>query len=89
MGGNGIDGEFGVCGSKPLDLEWISHGVLLYSTGKYAQSFRLEYDGRQYEKKCCTAEIVGTLQICENVKQEDEIKREVQARDIHLRIVGT
>ena len=31
--GSGMNGEFGVGRCKLLDLEWISSGVLLYSTG--------------------------------------------------------
>ena len=27
-------------------LEWISNEVLLYSTGNYTQSLRIEHDGR-------------------------------------------
>ena len=36
-GGSGMDEEFGVSRCKPLHLEWISNGVLLYSTGNYIQ----------------------------------------------------
>ena len=70
-GGNGMDWEFGVGRCKLLHLEWINNGVLLYNTGNYAQSLRVECDGREYEKKsvyicmtgslCCTAEIDTTL----------------------------
>ena len=42
----GMDREFGVGGCKLLHLEWISNGVLLYSTGNYVQSLGLEQDGR-------------------------------------------
>ena len=59
-----MDGEFGIGRCKPL--EWISNGVLLYNTGNYIQSLRIEHDGRWYEKMnvyicvagslCCTAE---------------------------------
>ena len=35
-GGNWIDGEFGVGKCELLYLEWISTGVLLYSTGNYS-----------------------------------------------------
>ena len=31
---------------KLLHLEWISHEVLLYSTGNYIQSLVIEHDGR-------------------------------------------
>ena len=45
-GGNGIYREFGVGRYKLLHLEWISNGVLLYSTGNYIQSLGVEHDGR-------------------------------------------
>ena len=45
------DGNFGVGRCKILYLEWIRNWVLLYSTGNYTQSFGIEHDGRQYEKK--------------------------------------
>ena len=50
-GGSGMDGEFGVGKCKLLCLEWISKGILLYSTGNYVQSLGVEHDGRWYEKK--------------------------------------
>ena len=66
-----MDWEFGVIRCKVLHLEWISNGVLLYSTGNYIQSLGTEHDGRQYEQKnvyicvteplCCTAEISTTF----------------------------
>ena len=31
---------------KLLHLEWISYGVLLYSTGNYIQALGIEHDGR-------------------------------------------
>jgi len=46
-----MDGEFGAGRCKLLHLEWISNEILLYSTGNYIQSFGIEHDGRQYEKK--------------------------------------
>ena len=45
-GRSGMDGEFGVGRCKLSHLEWISNGVLLYSTGSYVQSLGAEYDGR-------------------------------------------
>ena len=45
-GGSGMDGEFGIGRRKLVHLEWISNEVLLYSTGNYIQSLRLEHDGR-------------------------------------------
>ena len=45
-GGRRMDGEFGVDRCKLLHLEWISNGVLLYSTGNYIQSLELEHDER-------------------------------------------
>ena len=50
-GGRGMDREFGVSRCKLLHLEWISNGVLLYSSGNNIQSRLIEYDGREYEKK--------------------------------------
>ena len=38
-------------GTPQSDLEWINSEILLYSTGNYSQSLRIEYDGRQYKKK--------------------------------------
>ena len=43
-GGSEMNGVLGVDRYKLLHLEWISSGVLLYSTGNYVQSFGLEYD---------------------------------------------
>ena len=34
-GGSGMDWEFGVNRCKQLPLEWISDGILLYSTENY------------------------------------------------------
>ena len=69
--GSGMDWEFGVSKSKLLHLEWISHEVLLYSTGNSIQSLGLDHDGRESEEKnvyicmtgsvCCTAEIDPAL----------------------------
>ena len=69
--GSERDWEFGVGRYKQLHLEWISNEILLYSTGNYSHSFRIEHDGIQYEKKnlymcvteslCCTVEIGTTL----------------------------
>ena len=61
-----MNGEFGVGGCKLLHLEWISNRVLLYSTGNYVQSFALEHDGGQYEKKkniCMTRSLFYTTEI--------------------------
>ena len=44
--GSGMDGESGVGKCQLLCLEWVSNGVLLYSTRNYVQSFGLEHDGR-------------------------------------------
>ena len=44
--GEGVGWMFGVVRCKVLHLEWISNGVLLYSTGNYVQSLGLECDGR-------------------------------------------
>ena len=42
--------EFGVNRCKLLHLEWISNGVLLYSTRNYVLYLELEHNGRQYQK---------------------------------------
>ena len=56
-----------------LHLEWINNKVLLYSTGSYIQSLRVEHDGREYETKnmyicmtgslCCTEETDTIVQV--------------------------
>ena len=43
--GSGMDGKFGIGRCKVLHLEWISKGILLYSTGNYVQSLEIEHDG--------------------------------------------
>ena len=42
--GSGMDLEFGVDRCKLLPLEWISSGILLYSTGNYFWSLVMEHD---------------------------------------------
>ena len=42
--GVGMDWEFGVNRCKLLPLEWISNGILLYSTGNYVWSLVMEHD---------------------------------------------
>ena len=65
VGGSGMDGKFGVNRCKRLPLGWISNEVLLYSTGNYIWSLRMEHD--KVRKKnvyilcvngslCCTVE---------------------------------
>ena len=41
-----MDWGVGVGRCKLLDLEWISHEVLLYSTGTSAQSLGIDHGGR-------------------------------------------
>ena len=79
--GSGIDWEPGVSRCKPPHLKWISNEILLYSTGNYSQSPRIEHDGRSYEKNnvyadtsmtgslCCTQEIGTKLCINYNFKK--------------------
>ena len=43
-GENGMDWELGVNRCKLLLLEWISNGILLYSTGNYVWSLVTEHD---------------------------------------------
>ena len=50
-GGSGMDKEFGVSRCKLLHLEWISNGVLLYSTVNCVQFLGIEHDEQEYEKK--------------------------------------
>ena len=45
-GRRGMDWKFGVDRCKLFHLEWISKGVLLYSTGNYIQSLGRDPDGR-------------------------------------------
>ena len=49
-GRSGIDWEFEVSRCKLLHLEWISNGVLLYSTGNYIQSLVM---GDNIRKNMC------------------------------------
>ena len=49
--GSGKDWEFGVSRCELLHLEWMSHEILLYSTGNYIQSLMIEHDGRYYGEK--------------------------------------
>ena len=44
--GNRMDGDLGVGRCKLLHLEWISHGVILDSTGNCIQSLGIKRDGR-------------------------------------------
>jgi len=41
-----MDWEFGVSRCKLLHLERISNEIILYSPGKYIQSFGIDYDER-------------------------------------------
>ena len=43
-----MDWEFGIGRCKLLYLEWISNMFLLYSTGNYTQSPRINHNGREY-----------------------------------------
>ena len=52
--GRGMDWEFGVSRCKLLHLEWINNRVLLYSTGNYIQSPRINLNGKEYKKECMT-----------------------------------
>ena len=45
-GGGEWDGQFGAGRHKPLHLEGIRDGVVLYSTGNYVQSPGVAHDGR-------------------------------------------
>jgi len=49
-GGSGMDWQSEVSRCKLLHLEWMSNGVLLYSTGNCVQSLGIEHD-RGCEKK--------------------------------------
>ena len=66
-GRSGMDWGFGVSRCKLSHLKWISNEVLLYSTGNYMQSPRINHNGKERKKEyvckcitesfCCTAEI--------------------------------
>ena len=43
---SGMYWEFGISKCKLLHLEWLSHEVLLYSTGNSIQSLGIEHDKR-------------------------------------------
>ena len=51
-GRSGMDRKFGVGSCQLLDLEWISNGVLLDSTGNHIKPIGIELD-RRYETKEC------------------------------------
>ena len=44
--GSGMDWELRVDRCKLLHLQWISNGVLLYSTESHVQSLSVEHNGR-------------------------------------------
>ena len=66
--GSRMDWVFGVCRCKLLYLEWISNGILLYSTWNSVKVLGVEHGRRSYEKKnvflteslCSTVEIGTT-----------------------------
>ena len=61
-GSSGMDGEFGVGRCKQICLEWISNGVLLYSTGDCVQSLGTEHDGGDsMRKRMCVCDWVTLL----------------------------
>ena len=51
-GGSRMGGEFGVSCCKLLHLEWISNGILLYSTGNDVISWGRTWWEMVWEKKC-------------------------------------
>ena len=50
-GGGGREWEAGVSRCKLLDMEWINE-VLLYSTGDDIPYLIINYNGKEYKKKC-------------------------------------
>ena len=52
-GGSGMDWESGVNRCKLLPLEWISNGILLYSTGNYVWSLVMEHDNVRKKNVTC------------------------------------
>jgi len=58
-GGSGMDWEFGVNRCKLLPLEWISNGILLYSTGNHIQSLMKEHDNVK-KKECIHVCVTGS-----------------------------
>ena len=55
---SGIYRELGVNRCKLLPLEWISHEILLYSTGNYIQALMMEHDN--VRKKCIHVCVTGS-----------------------------
>ena len=58
-GGSGMDWEFGVNRCKLLPLEWISHGILLYSSGNHVWSLVIEHDNGE-KKECIHVCVAGS-----------------------------
>ena len=76
--GEGVmDWEFGINKFKLLYIEWVSHKVLLYSTGNYILYHVINHNGKEYKKEyiyiythtyisesiCYTVEVTTTLKI--------------------------
>ena len=49
-----MDWEYGVSRCKLLPIEWVNNKVILYSTGKYIQDPVINYNGKEYKRKCIT-----------------------------------
>ena len=59
--GSGMDWESGFSRCKLLNLEWISHEVLLCSTANYIQSLGKEHDRDDMRKRTCVLEFPSLL----------------------------
>ena len=80
-GWGGEDWEFRISRGKRLYIKWISHKVLLYSTGNYIQYPVINYNGKEYsitESLCCAAEINIVNHLYINKKNLKKRKRVTQ-----------
>ena len=59
---NGMDWEFWVNRCKLLPLEWISNGILLYSTRNYVWSLVMEHDNVRKKNVCVTGSPCCTVE---------------------------
>ena len=68
VGERGTDRDFGVGRYRPLHLEKMGNGVLLYSTGNCVQSLGLEHDGKWKKRMCVYGWLGVTLLYSRNWK---------------------
>ena len=86
--GEGIHWEFAVDRCKLLSVGWITHQVLLQSTGNYIQYPVINHHGKEYgkismcvtESRGCTAEIKTALSVnstsTKDIKEKKKRKNE-------------